>query len=426
MNKNGTTAHQAIVFFTILVAMLALGVGAAAQTETVIHNFSGTGNDGSDPQNGRLLALNGKFYGVTGFGGANGAGVVYAIQLQSDGTWRGTTLYSFTGGNDGNFPLGSLIADPAGNLYGVTALGGVQGGGTAYKLTRTATGTWQFTLLWSFGASGDAANPFAGLAMDKSGKLFGTSSDGGLYSSGTVFELSPSATGAWSEKVLYSFGAASSDGANPYAALTIDSSGNLYGTTLGGGSASCDPFTLGCGIVFELSRTSGGWTETILHLFQADGTDGFYTQSPLVMDKAGNLYGTTQYGGSRGQCVVGFSTQGCGTVFELSPSSSGWTEQILYDFPGGSGGSLPDSGLLLDHAGNLFGEMASSSTSNGAVYRLVRTTSGKWSSRILVNFNGTDGNNPQGGLIFDGSNSLLGTTITGGTGGHGVVFQLTQ
>src|SRR5258706_183206 len=317
MTKNEIATYRTASHFLFsVVAMFAFCLSATAQTETILHNFTGATNDGADPQQVGLLALGGKFYGDTLFGGANGLGA--------------------------------------------------------------------------------------------------------------VFELSPSSGGSWTEQVLYSFGASASDGINPYDPVIIDAAGNLYGTTAGGGSNSCDQFTLGCGTVFKLSPGTGGWTETIVHYFENNGTDGFYTLAPLVMDPRGNLYGATQFGGGSSQCQFGGKTEGCGVVFKLSPMSSGaWAEHILYTFTGGTSPSQPNSALTFDTAGNIYGETAFTSTSDGSVYRLTRSTSGQWGLTNLVNFNGTNGSNPQGGLIFGAGGHLFGTTVTGGASGLAVVFQIT-
>jgi len=427
MTKDKIAAHRTASRFRFaLVAVFALCLGATAQTETILHNFTGATNDGADPQQVGLLSLNGKFYGDSLFGGANGLGEVFAMTPRSNGTWRVSVLYSFTGGTDGQYPLGLLVADSAGNLYGVTPTGGALSAGVAYKLSKTSNGSWQLTVLWSFGGAGDAAYPFAGLAIDKSGSLYGTTTNGGLYGQGTVFELSPSSSGSWTEQVLYSFGASASDGVNPFDPVIMDAAGNLYGTTAGGGSNSCDQFTLGCGTVFKLSPGTGGWTETIIHSFQNNGRDGFYTLAPLVMDRRGNLYGATQFGGGSAQCQVRGLTEGCGVVFKLIPSSAGvWPEHILYTFTGGTGPSQPNSALAFDTAGNIYGETALTSQSDGSVYRLTRSTSGQWDLTTLVSFTGTNGSNPQGGLIFGAGGHLYGTAVSGGTTGLGVVFQIT-
>jgi uncharacterized repeat protein (TIGR03803 family) len=412
--------------FVVAATILTICLQANAQTETVLHNFSGSNNDGGNPQFGGLLFLDGKFYGTTNLGGNSNDGVVYELAPQSTGQWQFSLIYSFAGGSDGWAPLGSLIADQAGNLYGTTSSGGAIGSGTVYRLAKNSSGTWQKIILWSFGASGDGEFPFAGLVFDRTGNLYGTTTLGGAYGEGTVFEVSPKTGGGWSEKVLYSFGAFASDGNNPYDPLIIDASGNLYGTTAGGGSTSCDPTTLGCGTVFELSPGSKGWAETILHWFEANGTDGFYTLAPVVMDKNGNLYGTTSYGGNQGNCQIGVGTGGCGTAFQLTPSSDAWNEEILYNFTGNKNSDFdPDSGLIIDSARNLYGETGLSSQSDGAgsVYRLALSSSGTWQLKVLFNFEGTDGSNPQGGVTLLDSR-LFGTTFDGGTSGDGVVFEL--
>jgi uncharacterized repeat protein (TIGR03803 family) len=418
-----TVASPRPSIWVTAVASLALCVSATAQTLTALHNFSGATNDGAYPYDAGLLSLGGKLYGDAGGGGAYGDGVVYELNPQSNGTWELSVLYSFTGGG----PVGSLIADATGNLYGVTNGGGTRGTGTAYRLSRTSGGTWRQTLLWSFGGAGDGDYPNAGLVFDKSGNLYGTTVQGGAKDEGVVFELSPSSTGTWTEKVLHSFGDSTSDGTKPYASLIIDSAGNLYGTTAGGGSTNCDPEANGCGTVFELSPGVDGWSETVIHYFQ-NGTDGFFPLTPLVMDKEGDLYGTTTYGGDGSdQCDIGIRVGGCGTVFKLTRSSGGtWTEQILYAFAGGTGDSEPDSGVAFDSAGNIYGETAQTIqfSGAGAVYELTQSASGNWEFNMLVDFNGTDGSYPQGGLIVVGDR-VLGTTNAGGAGGEGVVFEIT-
>src|ERR1019366_8128635 len=199
----------------------------------------------------------------------------------------------------------------------------------------------------------DGSKPLAGLTFDVSGNLYGTTSQGGPHYNGEVFELVPQPNGKWAEKVLHGFRPANTDGNNPYAGLVIDSSGDLYGTTVNGGSGTgCG--TAGCGTVFELMPETGGvWTEAILHNFSQDGTDGQHPEAGLIFDAAGNLYGTTFQGGT-GSCSVG-----SGTAFELTPAAGGiWTESIIYNF--GSDSDCADgdglvAGLTLDALGNVYG-----------------------------------------------------------------------
>ncbi len=408
--------YQKLLFScAVLAVTLTFSLAAAAQTETVLHNFNGAANDGANPERSGLLALGGNLYGVASFGGNFGSGVVYEI----DRSGQLKVLYSFAGGNDGQYPVGPLTADSAGNLYGTTPSGGYLGGGIAYQLSKLGNGSWTETIIWSFGGSGDGANPYGGVVLDKNSNIYGTTADGGLYGNGTVFQISPTSGDTWSEQVIHNFGSTATDGWNPYDQLIIDASGNLYGTTAGGGSSTCDRFTLGCGTVFQVSPTAGGWVETVLHHFHDNGTDGFYTLSPLIMDKQGNLYGSTVYGGT-GSC--GAPNSGCGTVFKVFKNSSGgWGEQIIYSFLG-NGSQYPDSAITFDPSENVYGETALSSQSQGTVYRLERT-SGGFEATTLVTFTGNDGSNPQGGLTYIGGN-LYGTTNTGGAENGGVVFEV--
>src|ERR1019366_934096 len=212
-------------------------------------------------------------------------------------------LYSFIhNGTDGGFPQAGLIFDAAGNLYGTTSEGGTSsscsgGCGTVFELTPTAGGGWTEKVLHNFNSNGtDGANPYAGLIFDAAGNLYGTTTVGGTYYYGTVFELTPTAGGGWTEKVLHSFNYNGTDGNNPQASLTIDAAGNLYGTTSGGGTYGNYK-----GTVFELTPAAGGdWTETVLHNFV--GPDGAAPLAGLIFDAAGNLYGTTSGGGTYYLC----------------------------------------------------------------------------------------------------------------------------
>ena len=246
-----------VVLGTAIFALAAIGVNA--QTETVLHDFTGS-PDGAYLQSSALLPTAGGFYGVAEFGGADNHGIVFKL-TNSNGTWDETVLYSFTGGADGSYPIGALIADKAGNLYGVTDAGGSQNAGVVFELSNSA-GSWQETVLHDFGSGFDGANPQGPLVFDAHGNLFGTTVIGGGLNGGTVYEMTP-ANGVWNETVLHSFGGAN-DGYLAYGGLTLDAKGNVYGTTQAGGSNPC--IGLGCGIVFQLVAANG-WSENILHQF---------------------------------------------------------------------------------------------------------------------------------------------------------------
>lgn len=399
-----------------LFLMSLLGASVSAQTETLLHTFT-NGADGGYPQQSGLLPLGGSFYGVTLFGGTNSYGTIFQLSQDSNGNWQETVLYNFTNGADGRYPLGTLIADRAGNLYGVTNSGGAQNTGTVFELVNSA-GTWQLNVLHTFGAGFDGQNPQGPLVFDASGNLYGTTVLGGGLNSGTVYALIHT-NGAWTETVLHNFGGAG-DGSQPYGGLVHDTAGNLYGTTQVGGANNCAG--LGCGIAFQLVHSTSGWTENIIHQFQGGG-DGFYPR-PITIDKNGNLFGATELGGGQGTCSAGAGSLGCGTVYELSLASDGtWTETILHRFSGGTGGSQPSSVLMIDRYGNLYGETGQVGSDNGTIFRLRHHTGGGWPFKVLFSFNGTDGANPEGGLrMIDGV--LYGTTIYGGIYNSGVAFSL--
>jgi|SRR5579862_4412 len=309
--------------------------------EAVVHSFSGYPKDGEGPFAGLIADKNGNGYGTTVVGGSHNFGTVF--KLASDGTE--TALYSFTcTGSDGCSPFGGVIKD-GGNLYGTTLEGGYyddsecgSGCGIVFKLAPDG----RETVLHEFkGPEGpDGAFPWAGLVRDKAGNLYGTTANGGGNGGdlGTVFKLAPDGT----ETFPHNF-AGGTDGADPQAPLIMDKTGNLYGTTVDGGSAGCNQ-NLGCGTVFMVAPDG---TEKVLHAF-AGGSDGAHPQAGLLMDKAGNLYGTTYYGGGGARCPAG----GCGTVFKLTPDG---TETVIHACASGKSGRGPEAGLVADKKGNLYG-----------------------------------------------------------------------
>jgi uncharacterized repeat protein (TIGR03803 family) len=333
------------------------------------------------------------------------------------GAFAGTesVLYAFRGfaAGDGDGPNDGVVFDQAGNLYGTTLFGGKFGTGTVFMLTQSS-GKWQETVLHSFAGGEDGESSYGGLLFDRAGHLFGTTRFGGsACNCGTVYELQQRADGTWNEKVIYAFHPQGvSDGSGPLAGLTLDSQGNLYGTTLS--DDRC-----GGGTVFELERVSGGWREHILHRFCApDGTAPAYGR--LVFDQAGNLYGTTGFGGS------GL----LGVVFELSPQSDGsWNYQIIHAFTQEEGG-IADGGLTIDSAGNLYGAEADGGPHiKGAIYEFSPLGDGQWHESILYTFKGSpDGKLPFQNPLFDQSGNLIGTTYAGGKtsfcSGCGTIYQL--
>jgi uncharacterized repeat protein (TIGR03803 family) len=270
-------------------------------TQTILYSFTG-GNDGFGPGSALVFDSAGNLYGTAPDGGAHSAGVVFQLSPSARG-WRYKVIHAFTGRKDGAVgSLGSLTFDAAGNLYGVSELGGVNGAGAVYELSPTAGGSWKTTVLYNFRGSPDAANPYSGLIFDNSGNLYGTTYFGGTAGLGTVFQLARGPNGAWEENVRHSF-QGGSDGSLPTTTLVLNAAGTFYGTTSTGGRPSCD-----CGTIFKLALRHGQWSEKIVHFF-GKGHDGSYPNYGLTLDSAGNLWGAAPFGGKGGK----------GALFRLTP-----------------------------------------------------------------------------------------------------------
>jgi len=380
-----------------LVVGLAIVAIPAAQAQTFSVIHNFTGaSDGGNPLAGFTIDAAGNLYGTTNIGGASGAGTVFKVT----GKGKEIVLHSFTGGTDGANPEASLVTDAAGNLYGTTNVGGASGAGTVFKVT----GEGKETVLYSFTGKADGANPEAALIMDGSGNLYGTTAAGGSNGNGTVFKLDKNG-GKWTEQVLYSFGSGT-DGTVPVADVTFDATGNLYGTTSAGG-------TYGYGTIFRLKPSKSGWTESVLHSFQ-NSSDGAVPYAGLIFDKSGNLYGAATEGG----------TGGGGTVFKLTLSKSRWRFSVLYSLPGwGISGTYRN--LILDASGNIYATTHCDGANNaGTVYKLTHSD-GTWTYTSLYVFTGgSDGQFSFSNLVFDNHGNFYGTTKQGGANGYGVIFKV--
>jgi uncharacterized repeat protein (TIGR03803 family) len=417
--------------------LLAVATALSAQTEKVLHSFTGQ-TDGKYPFGSLTFDRQGNLYGTT-YGGGNtgscggyGCGTAFQLIPGPTGKWRENVLLGFNGRTDGAYVYGGLIQGASGNLYGTTYEGTGRGCcGEVYMLTPTTTNPWDVTVLYAFTGGSDGGTPLQGsLTLDAAGNLYGVTAFGGNNAPacggssgsgcGVVFQLSPTASGSWTETILYAF-AGGNDGLQPQTQLVFDKAGNLYGTTYGGG-------VNGLGVVFELSHASGTWQETVLHAF-AGSPDGARPSAggTLSFDAVGNLYGTTTSGGVSGN----------GTVFELSPSADGtWNESVLYSFRGGHDGVGPAGGVAIDASGNLYGTTeyggildAGTPPKNapgcGTVYKLAPGASGTWSESILHHFTCLDdGGMPVAGVILDASGNIYGTTASGGKYNDGVVFEV--
>ena len=376
-------ASGTLAVLTAMFVLAAIGVPRAqaqtAYSETVVQSFQAELPKGALPSSGLIMDSAGNVYG-TASGGKRGVGVVYKL----DTSGHETVLYNFVGGAAGDAPSAGVIFDSAGNLYGTTAAGGASRTGVVYKLNTSG----QETVLYSFTAY--RGNPSSGVIFDSAGNLYGTTSDEG----GTLYKLDP----AGQETVLYRFDCGGEGGCFPAGGVILDAAGNLYGTTSQGGSANE-------GVVYKVDPAG---QETVLYSFTG-GADGGGPFAGVILDAAGNLYGTTAFGGAAGY----------GVVYKVGTTGE---ETVLYSFTGGADGGTPYAGVILDAAGNLYGTAAQGGTANkGVVYKL--DTAGQ--ERVLYNFTGgVDGANPNAGVIRDSAGNLYGTTVYGGVANAGVVYEL--
>jgi len=416
------------------------GSKAPAATEKLLYSFTG-GTDGANPMSGLVLDSAGNLYGTTSNGGTvrlcggGGCGTVFELKRTQNG-WQEQVLHSFQGGNDGASPQAGLIFDAAGNLYGTTRLAGTSGLGTVFKLAPNGKGGWTESILYSFGAG---ANPASDLVFDTNGNMYGTTLSGGIASCflgtgcGTVFELIKQSDGSWTGSTIYEFTGPPNDGEIPSSGVTIDSSGNLYGTTVAGGSGQCDlAYNPGCGVAYKLTPDGkGNWTETVLFNFARGNGFAVIPSSGLLVDQAGDrLVGTTLHGGD-----------GVGTVFVLKQSKDLlWKQDVLHRFYESQDGFYPVGQLTKDGNGNLFGVtwagggVTNQGFGNGMVFELEPSTMGVWKETIVYAFaGGTDAWDPQAGVALDNLGHLYGTTLRGGTGtlcsqavyGCGTVYEIT-
>ncbi len=429
-----------------LAITFSLPVRAQAQTETTLFSFTGT-STGENPDSGLVFDHAGNLYGTTPSGGATsrtckmttGCGMVYELSPDGSGGWTQTILYTFTGAPDGQQPAGTLTFDAAGNIYGVTNGGGnkskpcwtTQGCGVVYRLSPNSSGGWTETVLYAFTGGADGASPYAGVSLDAAGNLYGTASYGGNTACTSV-------SGGLACGVVFELSPSSSgawtqtllhsftggaDGYHPYTGVIFDSSGNLYGSAQG--ATTCG----NCSVAFRLSPVSGGWHETVIHNFSG-GRDGGGVGS-LMFDGAGNLYGIA--GGGNPSCGVGGGSGGCGVVFKLTPNPFGAWKETSFAMGDWDGAQL-GVGLALDAAGNIYGAATSggilsdcgtSGFGCGVVFKLTPNSNGNWTPTVLHRFTGgADGGNPFAGPTMDAEGNLYGTAAQYGAGTFGTVYEI--
>jgi len=463
MHPNPST-RNVVRLLLVAFTMLVLTANVSAEwNEKVLYSFQG-GNDGLTPAGGVVFDKLGNLYGTTSAGGtvcpSPGCGIVFEVSPpnQKDGAWTESVIYAFKGVQgglgDGFTPVGGLIIDQEGNLYGTTSLGGdgpcvlfgsPTGCGTVFKVAPPSQkgGKWTETILYNFQGGTDGYFSWGDLVLDSYGNLYGATQFGGgrgnicnLYfggNCGTVFKLTPPTQkgGKWTEKILHSF-AAGTDGANPNGYLALDGNGAVYGLTNAGGNQNCNYGSgqVGCGTAFKLNppiKKGSSWTEAVIHRFGSTGSnDGGVPMAGVVLDVKGRLYGTTLNGGP----------QSGGIVFCLarpSTQSHSWRETILYGFNGKEGGFNPEGKVVLDGSGRLYGttSVGHGGELRGSVFRLKppQKNGGTWSVSYLHGFTGIpDGMFPAAAPIFDKAGPLYSTTQQGGTGacpgGCGTVFQV--
>ncbi|MGA2370763.1 MAG: choice-of-anchor tandem repeat GloVer-containing protein [Candidatus Korobacteraceae bacterium] len=407
-----------ILSVVLLLAVVFAGPWSQAQTNISVHYFRNT-PDGWQPWGGLAMDRAGNLYGTTQYGGTSGYGLVFKLSKKGS-NWLITPLYSFPNpahGNDGAVPMARLTIGPDGSLYGTTSAGGT-GWGTVFNLKppaqfcRSFLCPWTETVLYRFSGGGDGGEPESPVAFDPAGNIYGTTVYGGSANDGVVFELTRSGS-AWTEIVLHSF-TGSPDGAAPASGVTFDAAGNVYGTATSGG-ASDD------GIVYRLTRSGSGWTEDSLHAFDYNN-DGAAPFGGVIFDNSGNLYGTTAY-----------SSSGYGTVFELTPSGGGWNYLLLYQLTGESSVTGPLGPLVMDAAGNLYGTTVeggdvygvSCEYGCGTVFELS-PSSGGWVYRDMYDFMQSDaGRFPTDGVVMDANGNLYGIGSGLGDFTGGGVFEIT-
>ena len=360
---------------------------------------------GQFPDAGLIADAAGDLFGTTATGGAYGYGTVFELVNNGVGAYTPVALLSFnyTPGVDGSDS--GVIADPAGDLFGTTPSGGAAGDGTVFELVNHGGGSYAPVTLLSFnGANG--ALPFAGLIADAAGNLFGTTASGGANGDGTVFEIAKAGAGyASTPTTLFSFNSAT--GASPVSGLIADAAGDLFGATPSRGA-------YGYGTVFELVNNGGGSYAPVTLLSFTTGVEG--SDSGVIADPAGDLFGTTPSGGEAGD----------GTVFELVNNGGNYTPVTLLSF-NGADGTGPVGGLIADAAGDLFGTTGEGGANgDGTVFELVNNGGGSYAPVTLLSFNVTNGAGPVGGLIVDAAGDLFGTTAGGGAAGYGTVFEITN
>lgn len=384
----------------------------AASTEQVIYSFAGD-EDGEYADTDLVVDSAGNIYGTTVQGGDFSTGTVFELS-PSGSTWTHTVLYDFTGGADGGQPYKGVTLDAQGNLYGTTVVGGSggicaeDGCGVVYKLTKSGS-TWTQTVIYNFTGGKDGYEPGAGLTFDKQGNLYGMTPVGGAFGAGVIYQLKPQSDGSWKFRVIHTFTGGNDGGSGSAGRLIFDSAGNIYGVATTGGAN-------GDGTAFELTPNGGGFKLKTLYSFKGQPDAGF-PYGAVIFDNSGNLYGTTYYDGAND----------LGSVYKLSNSGGVWSESVLYSFKGGKDGKSSISNLVLDSAGNLYGTSSEGGAqcSCGTIFKLTNS-GGTWKESTVYQFKGTpDSGFAYNGMVVDSKGNFYGATVHGGTANEGAIYKFT-
>lgn len=396
-----------VLLISASVALTTIAAWAASTTK-VIYSFAG-GADGEYLDTELVRDSAGNLYGSSVQGGLYGGGTVF--QVTPAGVH--TVLYNFTGGADGGEPYKGVTLDAQGNLYGTAVTGGggsCEGGcGVVFELTNSG-GVWTQTVIHAF-TGRDGSGPGSPVAVDGHGNVYGTTPTGGAFGMGVVYRLSPNGTGGWNFHVIHTFTGGADGGGGSAGRLLIGSTGILYGTCTVGG-------VNGFGTVYEMAVIQGKWQFRTLYAFK-DQPDGALPYGGVVLDKAGNLYGTTYYAGAND----------VGTVYKLMHSNGTWSETVLYSFKGGTDGASPISSLVADGAGNFYGttsEGGAASCGCGVIFKMTRSATGTWNESVVYRFPGAPGTGfAYNGMIRDSAGNFYGATTHGGTANDGAVYEFT-
>lgn len=406
-----TTTHLGLAAGAVVLGAFLCGVAPIkGATTEVIYSFEGE-DDGEYADTDVEVDATGNLYGTSVLGGDFGGGTVWQLSPVG-GDWVHTVLYSFTGGADGGEPYKGVTLDGAGNLYGTAVTGGsgsCEGGcGVTYKLTKSGD-TWTQRVIHAFTGGADGSGPGSRVAVDKRGNVYGMTPTGGANGLGVIYLLRPRKSGGYAFRVIHTF-SGGMDGSSGSAGRLVLRGGRVFGAATTGGA-------FGAGTVFQLTPLqTGEWDFQTLYSFQG-APDGVFPYGALLFDSAGNIYGTTYYGG----------TSGLGAVYKLSPSSSGeWNETVLHSFQSGSDGNSSISNLVADANGNLYGTTSEGGLGSGTIFQLTPGPGGTWMESIPHSFQGSpDGAFPYAGMVSDGSGSFFGATVHGGDDGDGTVYRFT-